>query len=132
MIKFFYLFDLLLINRYPFYGVQFHPEKNLYEWIINRNISHTTNAIKAAQYFAEFFISESRKSFNSFGNSSEEDKYVIYNYPTIFTGITKSIYEECYMFPADVDYRLSTGTATSMYLSQYAIGMFIFGILRYL
>lgn len=36
------------------------------------------------------------------------------------------------MFPADVDYRLSTGAAPSMYLSNYLIGMFIFGILRYL
>lgn len=45
-------------KRYPFYGVQFHPEKNLYEWVTGKNIPHGCNATLAAQYFANFFINE--------------------------------------------------------------------------
>ncbi|KAJ6621049.1 Gamma-glutamyl hydrolase A, partial [Pseudolycoriella hygida] len=92
-------------TRYPFYGVQFHPEKNLYEWIINRNISHTSNAIKAAQYFANFFVDETRKSFNSFGGVDEENAALIYNYPTNFTALVKSAYEQCYLFYDTADYK---------------------------
>lgn len=91
--------------RYPFYGVQFHPEKNIYEWIINRNISHTSNAIKAAQYFATFFVDEARKSFNTFGSVDEENSVLIYNFQTNFTALVKSAYEECYLFYETTDYR---------------------------
>lgn len=93
-------------RRYPFYGVQFHPEKNLYEWIINRNISHTATAIRAAQYFANFFIDETRRSENRFdGGVDEENSVLIYNYPTNFTALVKSAYEQCYLFDENVGYR---------------------------
>lgn len=49
--------------RYPFYGVQFHPEKILFEWVREKNISHTYNAIKANRYFADFFVNEGRYNF---------------------------------------------------------------------
>lgn len=91
--------------RYPFYGVQFHPEKNLYEWIINRNISHTSNAIRAAQYFANFFVDEARKSVHSFASVDEENSVLIYNFPTNFTALVKSAYEQCYLFYDSTDYR---------------------------
>jgi len=45
---------------YPFYGVQFHPEKNLYEWVTGKNIPHGRNATLAAQYFANFFVNEGK------------------------------------------------------------------------
>jgi gamma-glutamyl hydrolase len=91
-------------RRYPFYGVQFHPEKNLYEWVRNKNISHTRNAIKAAQYFADFFVDESRKSDNRFKDSKTEDQFVIYNYAAEFTGAKGSAFEQSYMFPVNVNY----------------------------
>lgn len=92
-------------KKYPFYGVQFHPEKNIYEWIANRNIPHTTNAIRAAQYFATFFVNEARHSLNHFpGGIAEENTVLIYNYPTNFTALVKSAYEQCYLFDADVSY----------------------------
>jgi len=92
-------------TRYPFYGVQFHPEKNIYEWIINRNISHTSNAIKAAQYFAYFFVDEARKSLHSFESVDEENSMLIYNFPTNFTALVKSAYEQCYLFYDTTDYK---------------------------
>ncbi|XP_053684706.1 gamma-glutamyl hydrolase-like [Sabethes cyaneus] len=82
----------------PFYGVQFHPEKNIYEWVRNKNISHTPNAIKAAQYFADFFVDEARRSDQHFSSPSDLDRHVIYNFPTYFTGLKNSAFEQCYLF----------------------------------
>lgn len=92
-------------RNYPFYGVQFHPEKNLFEWVRNKNISHTAGAITASQYFAQFFINEARKSYNHFADTKTQDQYVIYNYPVAFTGAVGSAFEQCYMFPEEVNYK---------------------------
>lgn len=109
--------------RFPFYGIQvslkfkaleifiilfhiqFHPEKNLYEWVRNKNISHTSHAVIASQYFAEFFVNEARKSDHRFKDSKTEDNFVIYNFEVTFTGKAGSSFEQCYMFPSEVDYK---------------------------
>ncbi|XP_062541132.1 gamma-glutamyl hydrolase-like isoform X1 [Armigeres subalbatus] len=88
----------------PFYGIQFHPEKNIYEWVRNKNISHTPNAIKVSQYFADFFVNEARKSEQRFQDADDIDRHVIYNYPVSFTGLKKSSFEQCYLFEGNVDY----------------------------
>lgn len=97
-----FIYDL--ICRYPFYGVQFHPEKNLYEWIPDRNIVHNENAIASSQYFAWFFVNECRKNDNHFTDIEEENRMLIYNYPSTFTGLIQSPYEQSYLFKSDVDY----------------------------
>lgn len=89
---------------YPFYGVQFHPEKNLYEWIRNRNIPHDGHAIESAQYFATFFVNECRKSDNRFSGVDEENQVLIYNFPAKFTGRLNSTFEQSYLFEGSVDY----------------------------
>lgn len=94
--------------NYPFYGVQFHPEKNLYEWVQNKNISHTSNAILASQYFAQFFINEAKKSDHHFENAKNEDNYVIYNFPATFTGAKGSSLEQSYMFNDLVAYNITS------------------------
>ncbi|CAG9812107.1 unnamed protein product [Chironomus riparius] len=98
-------------KAYPFYGVQFHPEKNLYEWVQNKNISHTANAIKASQYFSQFFVNQARKSNHKFKDSMTVDSYVIYNFPLTFTGLVGSSYEQCYLFKDNVDYNFKTNAA---------------------
>lgn len=118
-------------KHYPFYGIQFHPEKNLYEWVRNKNISHTTNAVFASQYFAEFFVSESRKSDHHFANATVEDQYVIYNYPAEFTGAKGSSFEQCYMFPEDVDYNSDTGSA-STYYSNIIVTLISYVVLKFI
>uniref|UniRef100_A0AAG5DEB5 folate gamma-glutamyl hydrolase n=1 Tax=Anopheles atroparvus TaxID=41427 RepID=A0AAG5DEB5_ANOAO len=87
-------------KKYPFYGIQFHPEKNIYEWVSNKNISHTANAIQAAQFFADFFIHETRKNDHRFPTEMTLDQHVIYNYQPTFTGLKRSSFEQCYMFSA--------------------------------
>lgn len=94
----------MFLKRYPFYGVQFHPEKNVYEWIRNRNISHTENAIKMTQYFARFFVHESRKNANKFSGVDEENRMLIYNFPVTFTALVKSAFEQSYLFTETVQY----------------------------
>lgn len=91
---------------YPFYGVQFHPEKNLYEWVRNKNISHSAHAIEAAQFFTDFFVNEARKSDHHFKDAKEEDQFVIYNFPASFTGAVGSAFEQSYLFPVEVKYNV--------------------------
>ncbi|XP_022168636.1 gamma-glutamyl hydrolase A-like, partial [Myzus persicae] len=40
-------------KNYPFVGLQFHPEKNAYEW--ERNDPHSWSAIYSARYFYDWF-----------------------------------------------------------------------------
>uniref|UniRef100_A0A182PMI1 folate gamma-glutamyl hydrolase n=1 Tax=Anopheles epiroticus TaxID=199890 RepID=A0A182PMI1_9DIPT len=110
-------------KSYPFYGIQFHPEKNIYEWVPNKNISHTANAIRASQYFADFFIGEARKSEHRFANEATLEKHVIYNYQPIFTGLKRSSFEQCYMFqgnytgessPVGEDERMDNSSSLSL------------------
>ena len=42
---------------YPFYGVQFHPEKNAFEWTIE-SIPHSADAILVEQFYGNFFVNE--------------------------------------------------------------------------
>ncbi|XP_008214312.2 chitobiosyldiphosphodolichol beta-mannosyltransferase isoform X2 [Nasonia vitripennis] len=82
----------------PFYGVQFHPEKNAYEWVKGKNIPHSFNAVRTNQYFADFFVNEARKNHHAFPSAGEENAALIYNYPATFTGMKGSSYLQCYMF----------------------------------
>ena len=66
--------------RYPIYGSQFHPEKNIYEWWTGETIPHTFHSVAVATYFTNFFISESRKNSNQFSSEAELQPYLIYNW----------------------------------------------------
>lgn len=100
-----FLFFFFFFCSYPFYGIQFHPEKNPYEWKRTLNIPHTANAIKAAQYFSNFFVTECRKNSNRFSGPAEENNVLIYKFPVTFTGhIKKSGFLQCYLFADDVHY----------------------------
>ncbi|KAH0951379.1 hypothetical protein HN011_007138 [Eciton burchellii] len=85
-------------RKYPFYGVQFHPEKNLYEWVTEKNIPHGSHAVQISQYFANFFVNEARKNWHKFASKEEEKQNLIYNYPITYTALQDSNYLQCYMF----------------------------------
>ncbi|XP_030034940.2 gamma-glutamyl hydrolase A isoform X1 [Manduca sexta] len=85
-------------TRYPFYGVQFHPEKNAFEWKKSKNHPHSLEAIKANRYFMDFFVEECRRNTHSFASQAEENRYVIYNYEPKFTGVLGSAFHQCYFF----------------------------------
>ncbi|XP_076656092.1 gamma-glutamyl hydrolase-like [Halictus rubicundus] len=71
--------------EYPFYGVQFHPEKNLYEWKRTKDIPHGKYASRISQYFGNFFVNEARKNDNHFGSKEAEERALIYNYNPTYT-----------------------------------------------
>ena len=95
-IVFFFNFTLTGIE-YPFYGTQWHPEQNCFEWIKTKDIAHSRNAVVAAQYFANFFVNEARKSNHRFASTAVEDKYLIYNFNPLFTG-NMGHFEQSYVF----------------------------------
>ena len=89
----------------PVWGVQFHPEKALFEWSPNLNYPHSEAAILANRKLSDFLIGQIRRinkissvGFDSFG---EESSFAIYNYRAVFTGVdvnaTTSIYTETYI-----------------------------------
>lgn len=84
--------------KYPFYGVQFHPEKNQFEFKPNVGIPHTPEAIKISQYFGNFFVNECRQNGNAFPDHNLEQRSLIYNYSPVYTGIKNSAYEQIYQF----------------------------------
>jgi gamma-glutamyl hydrolase len=92
-------------KKYPIYAVQFHPEKNNFEYGEYDDgrpyevVDHSYEAILTSQYFANFFIQEARRNDNRFNDAKVERKALIYNYQT-FT-ITWPTFVESYIFKHD-------------------------------
>ncbi|XP_072267228.1 gamma-glutamyl hydrolase isoform X1 [Pyxicephalus adspersus] len=83
--------------EYPIYGVQWHPEKNPFEWRKTSDISHTAEAVDVAFYMARFFVSEARKSQHQYSEEVEIAYPLIYNYCPTYTG-NISVFEQMYFF----------------------------------
>jgi gamma-glutamyl hydrolase len=77
--------------NYPFYGVQWHPEKNVWELgetsagLPYENIPHTPDAISTTLYLADVLITESRKNDHKFPTETEESEALIWQYPIYYT-----------------------------------------------
>ncbi|KAJ1528079.1 hypothetical protein ONE63_007996 [Megalurothrips usitatus] len=69
-------------RRLPFYGVQFHPEKNSYEWKPTKNYPHWPSAIVASRYFADLLVWEARRNGNRFAPELERDRLIYRHQPT--------------------------------------------------
>ncbi|XP_022181745.1 gamma-glutamyl hydrolase A-like [Myzus persicae] len=83
-------------KNYPFVGLQFHPEKNAYEW--ERNDPHSWSAIYSARYFYDWFLNECRQNKHRYINQSTLENELIYNYPTTYSGKLNSSFEQVYLF----------------------------------
>ncbi|XP_022901962.1 gamma-glutamyl hydrolase-like [Onthophagus taurus] len=88
-------------KKYPFYGVQFHPEKNNFEFKIGNNVPHSSEAIKMSQYFANFFVEESKRNNHSYPDWESEMGALIYNFSPQFTGLNHSDFLQMYLFERD-------------------------------
>lgn len=99
--------SIIEAKNYPIYGVQFHPEKNMFEWGTYENgmpyevIDHEKDAVSASQYLADFFISQARRNTqHRFDCPVQERHALIYNFQT-FT-FTWPAFVESYFFPPKV------------------------------
>lgn len=81
---------------FPFYGIQWHTEKNTFEWTRKEAISHDPDAIAVTQYMANFFVNEARRSQHHFPSVDAEHKALIYNWHTIHNPL--SDFEEVYVW----------------------------------
>ena len=73
-------------KKYPIFAVQFHPEKNIYEFFYPE-YPHSEDAIISATYLSNFFVSLGRKNNNTFP-IDELSENLIYNWPPIHTNLT--------------------------------------------
>eukprot|EP00092_Neocalanus_flemingeri_P020717 GFUD01022451.1.p1 GENE.GFUD01022451.1~~GFUD01022451.1.p1 ORF type:complete len:382 (-),score=85.16 GFUD01022451.1:168-1313(-) len=86
---------------YPFFGTQFHPEKNIFEWNEQEPmIPHSRHAVHVSLYFATHFVNMARKSRHSFKDRDTEEKFLIYRYQPQYVGREDLdwTFEEVYLF----------------------------------
>ena len=82
--------------KYPFFGVQFHPEKVPYEW--NKpTMPHSEKAIHVNRYFYDMLVHVARRNDNHFDDVEEEEAALSYTY-SITDMRNKSSYEQAYLF----------------------------------
>ncbi|XP_066952439.1 gamma-glutamyl hydrolase A-like isoform X4 [Macrobrachium rosenbergii] len=88
-------------NDLPIFGSQFHPEKNLYEWVSDEEhsaIPHDSPSVGVSQYFSSFFINQARYNKQGFATDEEEQAALLYNYGVTFTGAQGWPFTEAYFF----------------------------------
>jgi len=88
-------------KEYPFVAVQFHPEKNIFEWSAREpRIPHTSSAVHVALYFAGHFVNMARRSKHHFPDRATEEKFLIYNYKAHYVGKIGLdwTFQEAYLF----------------------------------
>ena len=75
----------------PFWGVQWHPEKNVWEngeypsGAPYENIPHTPDAMDMTLYLARFFVSQARLNDHAFADAATEQASIIWRYPVFYT-----------------------------------------------
>uniref|UniRef100_H3DH05 folate gamma-glutamyl hydrolase n=1 Tax=Tetraodon nigroviridis TaxID=99883 RepID=H3DH05_TETNG len=84
-------------RKHPFYGVQWHPEVNRFQWDRNMSFPHSRHAVQLSSLLAEFFTNEGRKSLHRFEDPEEEASSLIYNYAPVYA-VNISAYEQIYFF----------------------------------
>jgi len=74
----------------PFYGVQFHPERPLFDWT-PAGMIHTGSAINVGQWLAGVMAGESRRSQHQFA-PEDEPSVLIYNWTPVYLGDSTLVY----------------------------------------
>lgn len=107
------MFDVLSVNddkqgrtfvstiegkKLPFYGVQWHPEKAMYEWSPTLAVNHNHDSVELNSWTARFFVNECRKNNNRFADAAAESQALIYQHTPKYTGETGT-FTQMYLFP---------------------------------
>lgn len=103
------IISMIKHKKYPFIGVQFHPEKIQYEHrsSVQTNVSY--QSLEAAHKLAMMFFDQVNKNPNEFGKESKLEAMLIYNYPMYKSS---GPYEQIYIFPKVYDWKLERGPRT--------------------
>eukprot|EP00961_Rhodomonas_salina_P193672 2614706-Rhodomonas_salina.2 len=72
-------------RKYPFFGTQWHPEKNAFEWTPSQKIPHSPDAVAVTSFFAQLLGAEARESAHVFGSEEEVNAALVYNWAPTFT-----------------------------------------------
>ena len=70
-------------KKYPIFGCQFHPEKNMFEFT-KTVYPHDESASRSSTYLSNFIVSLGRKNNNTFPEA-ELSELIIHNWPPVFT-----------------------------------------------
>lgn len=90
-------------KKYPFFGVQFHPEKPAFEFTSGHghlNVPHGREAIEVSRYFADFFVRQAQLSdhYTDFSHADTQME-LIYAHAPLYTAPYDDLYEQRYLFP---------------------------------
>ncbi|KAJ4458932.1 putative Gamma-glutamyl hydrolase A [Paratrimastix pyriformis] len=85
-------------KKYPIFAVQWHPEKNPYEWLEDSAIVHSDESVGAVGSLARTFVREARQNGHHFATLDAEWQSLIWNYSPVYTGKTHSDFEQTYFF----------------------------------
>ena len=61
--------------KYPFYGIQWHPEKALFSFYPDSKIQHDRRTNEMMRYYADFMADECRNNMNKFPTYDDEVKH---------------------------------------------------------
>ncbi|KAL7103754.1 hypothetical protein ACP275_08G199100 [Erythranthe tilingii] len=86
-------------RKYPVTAVQWHPEKNAFEWGLS-GIPHSEDAVQVTQHVANFFVREARISAKNKPKPSPRKVLdnLIYNYSPTYCGKAGKGFDEVYIF----------------------------------
>eukprot|EP00898_Chlorokybus_atmophyticus_P007704 jgi/Chlat1/7935/Chrsp68S07359 len=96
-------------RNYPITGTQWHPEKNAFEFGLDK-IPHTLAAIKLTQAVANYFVSDARRSSHKPKDEVELNDLLVYNYPIIYTGRKPGSFFQMYHFNGTSPWNMVNGT----------------------
>ena len=86
-------------KKYPFWTVQFHAEKNLYEWKVDAP-RLTIDSIEVPQRLSQAFVEKAKRSPNRFLTTESLFKHLIYNYRSVAPPAKFDVqsFQEVYLF----------------------------------
>ena len=95
-------------TQMPVFGTQFHPEKPGFEWANKANINSSSQAVELQQYYANFFVNETRRNNKTISNKFIE-RLSIWNWKPFH--FYDSAYYKTYLFPTYFNNEDTTFTA---------------------
>ena len=83
----------------PYFGTQWHSEKNAFEWNTIEHISHDPDAIAVMHHISSVFVNVARQSQHNFKSKAELEHHLVYSFMPIYTGREGSPFEQIYTWP---------------------------------